>query len=219
MFKNLTILTPSTIPTWLLTWHPPTMVTGSQGMVLFSFCLGVCSQLLGPQHHCWHCPSGTSPQPVFPHSPKLLPDGTTWSLQVEPCLTTRSPCWWQKHFSCRSGHTISVFFDQLTVGDMWLLFTALVCCMTLFLGNRNKRLHTPDREPVRDQNKSGYNQSLMWVNQRVYWCDLQECVWGITYRSRNSSKAATSPKVNPSVGDSWWELETWNSVRDLKADQ
>lgn len=78
--------------------------------------------------------------------------------------------------------------------------------------DKNKIQVTPDREQMTDQSKDNApSHAKVQRDDSVSLLELlQEYVSGITYRGRNESKMAISPKVHPSVSDSSWKLENWS---------
>lgn len=65
-------------------------------------------------------------------------------------------------------------------------------------GRMNRCLPNPDKESMIDQSKDTITPA--WCTSEFYWGYLRECGWGVSHRSRKSSKTAESPKAHPSTG-------------------
>lgn len=62
-------------------------------------------------------------------------------------------------------------------------------------------------------------QKSHWQASKIYWGYLQEYGWGVTYRRTNDSKPVASAKLQRSMEDSSWKLETWSTLNSLPAVQ
>ena len=79
------------------------------------------------------------------------------------------------------------WFQKSIVHIMWQNIFGEMCLLT------------SDKEP-NNRSKYGYYQNHTWWASDFYWCYLQEHGWGVTYRSRNDTWTALSPKPTPALG-------------------
>lgn len=92
-------------------------------------------------------------------------------------------------------------------GHVWVMtinldkqkwFRSLLPCVMLFLGRQAQS--TPDRELMMGQSK---DTTKIQFGESMNLVELDtECGIGVSFRSKNDSKTAPSPKAHPSLGES-----------------